>query len=235
MTDTGWGYRLYPKGKGKLVRRLLPTAREILVRSSVSSLNLADYRTVLVAGAGMDPYRRLFQGAEQYISFDIDDSYGGIDVRADAHSLPFADETCDCIFATEIMEHLDSPQRFIDEAYRVLRPGGAVIATVPFMFHQHANPNDFIRPTKEVLKKWFSRYDETNVSAQGNRLHSISDLISTAFSGRSYIQAPFVFFRVFNHLLAVLDKLMDSELSTAPTGYLIVARKHGSGTDSRTS
>ena len=173
----------------------------------------------------MDPYRRLFPNATSYLCFDVDGGHGNIDVQADAHSMPFRDETCDCVLATEILEHLKDPGKFIDEVYRVLQPGGVVVATIPFMFHQHANPFDFNRPTREALQFWFSRYEKVGIFAHGNRAHALSDLLSTAFSGRPYLQAPFVLLRIFNHVLAAMDRFMDSDASTAPTGYLVVAEK----------
>ena len=225
MNTANWGYSFYPKGKRQLLRCLLPTAREMLVARSVSALSLSAYRRILVAGAGMDPYRRLFPNAQSYLCFDIDGGHENIDVKADAHSMPFRDETCDCVLATEILEHLKEPEKFIDEVYRVLQPGGVVVATIPFMFHQHANPFDYNRPTREALRFWFCKYEEVVIFAQGNRAHALSDLISTAFSGRPYLQAPFVLLRIINHVLAVMDRFMNSNASTAPTGYLVVAEK----------
>jgi SAM-dependent methyltransferase len=48
-------------------------------------------------------------------------------VRADAHGLPFRDESFDKVFLSEIFPVLASPDRCIAEAYRVLKPGGRVI------------------------------------------------------------------------------------------------------------
>lgn len=204
---------------------LLPTARELLVKKSLARLSLASYTSILVAGAGMDPYSQMFPDAERYVCFDIDNAHGNIDVQADAHSMPFGGGLYDCILATEILEHLREPDRFISEAYRVLRPGGLIIVTVPFIFHQHANPFDFNRPTKEALRLWFEMFEDVEISAQGNRVHSVSDLFSTAFSGRPMLQGPFILSRLLNHLFMALDYIMDSSSSTAPTGYLIKARK----------
>ena len=225
MSITSWGYRLYPKGKAHLVRKILPTAREMLVQHSLRSLTLSKYRNILVAGAGLDPYHGIFPNAQSYICFDIDGGHGNIDVRADALSMPFQDKSCDCVLATEILEHLKEPNLFIKEVQRVLAPGGKVIVTVPFMFQQHANPFDFNRPTRESLMSWFEGYENIKIVAQGNRLHAISDLLSTSFSGNKYLQAPFVIFRIFNHLFYWMDRFMNSEVSTAPTGYLLVAEK----------
>lgn len=59
-------------------------------------------------------------------------------VRADMTALPFADASCGCVTALEVLEHLpgDGPERAAREALRVARI--AVIATVPS--HEDDNP-----------------------------------------------------------------------------------------------
>ena len=56
----------------------------------------------------------------------------GFEVRsADLNrEIPFADESMDVVTANQVIEHLAEPDRFAEESYRVLRPGGvAVIST----------------------------------------------------------------------------------------------------------
>lgn len=45
--------------------------------------------------------------------------------------LPFPDESFDVVVAGELLEHLRDPARLVDEAKRVLRPGGTFVASVP--------------------------------------------------------------------------------------------------------
>ena len=45
-------------------------------------------------------------------------------VQASARRLPFADSTFDAVIAIEVLEHVDSVAPVLDEAFRVLRPGG---------------------------------------------------------------------------------------------------------------
>lgn len=45
--------------------------------------------------------------------------------------LPYADGSFDIVYAIEVMEHLANPYEFIKEAYRILRPGGTFILSVP--------------------------------------------------------------------------------------------------------
>ena len=50
---------------------------------------------------------------------------------ADATDLPFADDTFDRIIASEVLEHIPNDEKAISEIFRVLKPGGIVMITVP--------------------------------------------------------------------------------------------------------
>ena len=45
--------------------------------------------------------------------------------------LPFANESFDVVVVGELLEHLVSPSGFIEEAWRVLRPGGTLVGSIP--------------------------------------------------------------------------------------------------------
>jgi ubiquinone/menaquinone biosynthesis C-methylase UbiE len=51
-------------------------------------------------------------------------------VQMDARRIPFASEF-DAIGAFDVLEHIDDDQRVLHEVHRALRPGGAVILSVP--------------------------------------------------------------------------------------------------------
>jgi ubiquinone/menaquinone biosynthesis C-methylase UbiE len=44
---------------------------------------------------------------------------------------PFPARQFDCVVAIDILEHLENDQPFLQELYRVLRPGGQAVVTVP--------------------------------------------------------------------------------------------------------
>lgn len=45
--------------------------------------------------------------------------------------LAFLDATFDVVVIGELLEHIREPQRLLDEAHRVLRPGGALVGSTP--------------------------------------------------------------------------------------------------------
>ncbi len=52
-------------------------------------------------------------------------------VLGDALSLPYADETFDCVIASEILEHIPQDDAAIAELVRVLKVGGTLAVSVP--------------------------------------------------------------------------------------------------------
>jgi SAM-dependent methyltransferase len=104
---------------------------------------------VLDFGAGSAPYRDLI-GCDEYVTVDIDS--GGhpssrkvAAVYYDGHSLPFASAHFDFILCSEVLEHVFNPDEVLAELQRVLKPGGRILVTVPFVWEEHECPYDFAR------------------------------------------------------------------------------------------
>lgn len=102
-------------------------------------------------GCGSKPYKHLFQ-VDEYVGTDIevsghDHSNEHIDVYYDGKTLPFADESFDSIFSSEVFEHIFNLPQILDELHRVLKPGGYMLVTVPFVWDEHEIPYDFARYT----------------------------------------------------------------------------------------
>lgn len=54
---------------------------------------------------------------------------GGVDLETD--TIPFSDSEFDVIFTKSVLEHIHRPSNILNECYRVLKPGGRIIAMVP--------------------------------------------------------------------------------------------------------
>jgi SAM-dependent methyltransferase len=203
------------------LRQLLPTARKIQVaRSVLSSRALLDSDSILVIGAGDDPYRPVARRAQLYVRVDIDYAPGKSDVLADGIALPFGGSSFHSVISTEVLEYVCDAQRFVDEIYRVLRPGGNAIVTVPFLFNFH---NDYWRPTKRALEQLFRAYSSVSICAQGNRLLTIWDLITTTRWPRPVLMP----LRVFSNVLYMVPArvICGEHGSSAPTGFFVTATK----------
>ncbi|HKS62787.1 MAG TPA: class I SAM-dependent methyltransferase [Xanthobacteraceae bacterium] len=84
------------------------------------------------------------------IRLDMNLAYGP-DVGASVTALPFPDESIDSISSNSLFEHVAYPHDIVREAFRVLRPGGTLVTTVPFHFVQHGCPNDYLRYTGQFF------------------------------------------------------------------------------------
>jgi len=82
---------------------------------------------VLDVGCGRNPNNEF---DATYIRIDIR-NYPATDVIADAQVLPFKDGVFDVVVASSVVEHLERPERFFREAYRVLNPHGKLKVRVP--------------------------------------------------------------------------------------------------------
>ena len=69
---------------------------------------------------------------EQNVIYKIDIQYSrGISIVADAHALPFADNSFENIVMVDVLHHLECPINFLKEAKRVLKDEGRLIMIEP--------------------------------------------------------------------------------------------------------
>jgi SAM-dependent methyltransferase len=64
---------------------------------------------------------------------------------------PFKEAVFDLIVSTWVIEHVSHPEPFFREAFRLLKPGGAIVYAVPFLYHKHGSPDDYWRLTDTAL------------------------------------------------------------------------------------
>jgi ubiquinone/menaquinone biosynthesis C-methylase UbiE len=91
---------------------------------------------VLDLGCGRGTSRAALEHAGyQYVSLD----YGSPNahVLADAHAIPFRDQSFRAILCLAVLEHLQHPYVAAREAFRVLKPGGVMLGTVAFLEPWH--------------------------------------------------------------------------------------------------
>ena len=69
------------------------------------------------------------------------------DFVADAHYLPFKDQSFDGVWIQAVLEHVIEPNIVVSEIYRVLKKNGVVYAETPFMQQVHEGAYDFNRFT----------------------------------------------------------------------------------------
>lgn len=132
--------------------------------------------TLLDLGAGNQPFRPWYAGkAERVIAVDAA-PLPGLDVVSFAAPLPFRDATFDAILCTSVLEHVDNAEYAVGEMARVLRPGGRLLITVPFLYPEHEAPYDFWRTTHHGLRSVLERHGLVvdDLAAQGGPVLMLS-------------------------------------------------------------
>ena len=148
-------------------QRFLPSAFGILfnpywfVRRNLYKAILANKKylkgRLLDFGCGDKPYKELLN-VKEYIGLDIVKSghrhkNEQIDVFYDGKTIPFGNNHFDSVFSSEAFEHVSNLDEIIKELHRVLKPGGYILITVPFVWNEHEAPLDYARYTSFGLKR----------------------------------------------------------------------------------
>ena len=138
-------------------------------------------------GCGSKPYRSFFT-VEEYIGVDFENEghphdNEQIDVFYDGKKLPFEDNRFDSILCSEVFEHIFNLEEILKELNRVLKPGGKILITCPFVWNEHEAPFDYARYTRFALESLITKTGYSNVeySKAGNFISVIAQLTTLYF------------------------------------------------------
>lgn len=83
----------------------------------------------------------------------------GIDIVSDLTAIPEPDGSFDAALCTEVLEHVPDPLAAVREMARLLRPGGRLILTAPFISFTHFSPYHFHTGFSRYWHEhWLPRY-----------------------------------------------------------------------------
>ena len=197
--------------------------------------------SLLDVGCGEMPFRNCLPADVAYTGIDVPQAAAfamrGSDavIPFDGRSIPFPDASFDTVLCTEVLEHAASPRQLVGEIERVLKPGGTLIATVPFSARVHYAPYDFHRFTKFALAEMFACFDNVRIEERGNDLAVIANkLIVLALrmlrpTKWSILQWPLLVLLLPVALVFLLTAHLALALGLGskddPLGYSIVASK----------
>jgi SAM-dependent methyltransferase len=191
-------------------------------------------------GCGSKPYKSLFDVTE-YVGVDFENEghphdNEQIDVYYDGRHLPFEDNYFDSVLCSEVVEHVFNLPETLKEINRVMKMGGNILITCPFVWNEHEVPFDYARYTrfalKDILKK--SGFEITHFAKSGNFITAIAQLkilyFYTSFGKRWYrhflprILFKFLFVLIPNLTGLLLNKIYKAD-DTLYLNNVLIAKK----------
>jgi SAM-dependent methyltransferase len=179
----------------KLSKRWSRKGLNEFIEHSVDELSVGTHPDTLRAlsiGAGGEVNRLIQQkNIVDLIQIDIDESRCPDFVMSATNLEKFEDQSFDVVFAFEVLEHIDEPQKAASEFHRVLKQGGRLYVSTPFTFGVHEAPIDFFRYTRFGLKKVFENFSEIKVSERNNYIETIIVLLMRKIMAPKMIEKLF--------------------------------------------
>lgn len=184
---------------------------------------------VLNVGAGGEIAARLRALRQvDMIQIDIDPARAP-DIVADVCDLSMmAEGSFDAVFMLEVLEHVKTPQAALDEIRRILKPGGVLFLSTPFIFPIHDEPHDFYRYTKYGLAHLLSAFREVKIAERNDFVGAIMVLFARAMIGKDRRDRVaglglFVLALGLYPVLLVFGRMIRSTRAT--TGYVTTAMR----------
>lgn len=133
----------------------------------------------LDVGAGTAPYRaeiEKYWNIVNYTAMDIAPS-ASTSLVASADNVPLHSGAVDLVISFDVLQHLQNYGKALDEMARVLRPGGAVILSVPFVYSE-CDLHDFHRWTMEgiVYELHIRGFDVVSAKTRGGMFFALGCL-----------------------------------------------------------
>lgn len=190
-------------------------------------------------GCGTRPYETdIMQFADRYVGVDWSNTLHGLDADVVANlnePLPIEGSIADTVVSFQVLEHLSEPQTMINEAFRILRPGGRVFLSVPFQWHVHEAPYDFYRYTCYGLEYIFKKSGFVDIKVEPVTGFWTMWLLKLNYQTARIIRGP-KFLRVVTRIMLVPFWWLDQHIADfldriwpksegETVGYFVTARR----------
>jgi SAM-dependent methyltransferase len=146
------------------LRKLVEWGRDtyVLPLAAHQRIKLTDY------GCGTKPYISVFKHENvEYLGIDLAwNPHADIIIGSDSR-IQAPDASADVVLSTQVLEHVEDPDGYLAEAYRILKPGGLLLLTTHGYWMYHPDPTDYWRWTSAGLQKIVKRQGFEVVAFKG--------------------------------------------------------------------
>jgi SAM-dependent methyltransferase len=113
-------------------------------------------------GAGPVQFRELFMRFK-YTGVDFT-AFPDVSIVTDlTKGVPLNDASADIVTLSNTLEHIPDPLPLLKESRRIVRDGGYIFGTVPFLVQEHQEPYDFNRYTHFQLERLLAEAGFTDI------------------------------------------------------------------------
>ena len=134
-----------------------------------------------------------------------------------------------------VLEHLCEPQTMLNEAFRILKPGGKIVLQEPWQWWIHEAPYDYFRYTSYGLKYLFRKAGFVDIAVEPQSGFFTMWLLKFNYFSTRFVRGPRPLrWAITTVLLPVwfinqkvapyLDKL-DKNWEAEASGYFVTARR----------
>ncbi len=166
---------------------------------------------VLDVGAKNSPYKNNIPSTK-YMTLDID-KRNKPDICSNLTDIKWKSNYFDTVVATEVLEHINLPQKAVDEIHRILKPNGVCILSTRFMHPYHPDPKDYYRFTEDSLKILFKNFRKLEIHPHGSRIQLMWQMMTGWKLGR-----------ILSFLNPIIGRI-DFNDKNYPCGFVVYARK----------
>ncbi|MBW1679180.1 MAG: class I SAM-dependent methyltransferase [Deltaproteobacteria bacterium] len=202
------------------------TLRKIadFLQRAAETLPLTSHSRILDVGCREKPYFPFFASKTRNY-FGVDIQIGPeVDAVFNGDALPFPDEMFDVVINTQVLEHTPDPHSLMDEMARVMKKGGWIIISAPFVWEIHNYPADYWRFSDQGIKELMKNFHRVTIEPCGNTaqclLQTFNLFIDRTVSRLWFKRKLFKIVNTISEIWAVRssDRLL-------PANYLVSGRK----------
>ncbi|MCF6240441.1 MAG: methyltransferase domain-containing protein [Bacteroidales bacterium] len=185
-----------------------------------------------IGGRDRGRFKKPKNKVEKWIFADIEPKHNPDIVLDVANMQNIETESIDIVNAIELFEHVEKINEGINECFRILKTGGKLILSVPFLFPVHADPYDFQRWT---ITKWEKELTKAGFKIEKTEIMGRFFTVKNGMN-KTLIQSLPIIIRHIGYLLfpifSLLNKLDNTnwvknhpKLVNYHGGYFIIAEK----------